>query len=148
MGYFIVCFAGSFLFFYSRKEVISVKGALDGIRILDASRVLAGPFCSMILGDLGAEVIKIEHYASGDETRGWGPPFVNGESAYYLCANRNKQSMTLNLKSEEGKEIFAKLASNSDVVIQNFKSGTLEKMGLGYSQLKVNNPGVWVNGSL
>jgi crotonobetainyl-CoA:carnitine CoA-transferase CaiB-like acyl-CoA transferase len=68
-----------------------VKGALDGIRILDASRVLAGPFCSMILGDL-AEVIKIEHYASGDETRGWGPPFVNGESAYYLCANRNKQA--------------------------------------------------------
>ncbi len=122
--------------------MISVKGALDGIRILDASRVLAGPFCSMILGDLGAEVIKIEHYALGDETRGWGPPFVNGESSYYLCANRNKQSMTLNLKSEEGKEIFAKLASNCDVVIQNFKSGTLEKMGLGYSQLKANNPGM------
>jgi len=120
----------------------SVKGSLDGIRILDVSRVLAGPFCSMILGDLGAEVIKIEHYASGDETRGWGPPFVNGESAYYLCANRNKQSMTLNLKSEEGKEIFVKLASTSDVVIQNFKSGTLEKMGLGYSQLKDNNPGL------
>ncbi|MFP5115612.1 CaiB/BaiF CoA transferase family protein [Bacillaceae bacterium C204] len=119
-----------------------MKGSLDGIRILDVSRVLAGPFCSMILGDLGAEVIKIEHYASGDETRGWGPPFVNGESAYYLCANRNKQSMTLNLKSEEGKEIFVKLASTSDVVIQNFKSGTLEKMGLGYSQLKDNNPGL------
>ncbi len=96
----------------------------------------------MILGDLGAEVIKIEHYVSGDETRGWGPPFVNGESAYYLCANRNKQSMTLNLKSEEGKEIFAKLASTSDIVIQNFKAGTLEKMGLGYSQLKAKNPGL------
>jgi crotonobetainyl-CoA:carnitine CoA-transferase CaiB-like acyl-CoA transferase len=122
--------------------VISVKGALDGIRILDASRVLAGTFCSMILGDLGAEVIKIEHYASGDETRGWGPPFVDGESAYYLCANRNKQSMTLNLKSEEGKKIFSKLAFTSDVVIQNFKSGTLEKMGLGYSQLKAINPGL------
>nr|WP_263326198.1 CoA transferase [Neobacillus sp. Marseille-Q6967] len=119
-----------------------MKGALDGIRILDVSRVLAGPFCSMILGDLGAEVIKIEHYVSGDETRGWGPPFVNGESAYYLCANRNKQSMTLNLKSEEGKEIFAKLASTSDIVIQNFKAGTLEKMGLGYSQLKAKNPGL------
>jgi crotonobetainyl-CoA:carnitine CoA-transferase CaiB-like acyl-CoA transferase len=119
-----------------------VKGALDGIRILDVSRVLAGPFCSMILGDLGAEVIKIEHYATGDETRGWGPPFVNGESAYYLCANRNKQSMTLNLKSEEGKKIFSKLAFTSDVVIQNFKSGTLEKMGLGYSQLKAINPGL------
>ncbi|MEH7480865.1 CaiB/BaiF CoA-transferase family protein [Neobacillus drentensis] len=119
-----------------------MKGALDGIRILDVSRVLAGPFCSMILGDLGAEVIKIEHYASGDETRGWGPPFVNGESAYYLCANRNKQSMTLNLKSEEGKKIFSKLAYTSDVMIQNFKSGTLEKMGLGYSQLKAINPGL------
>ncbi|MEY2195427.1 CaiB/BaiF CoA transferase family protein [Neobacillus sp. BF23-41] len=119
-----------------------MRGALDGIRILDVSRVLAGPFCSMILGDLGAEVIKIEHYASGDETRGWGPPFVNGESAYYLCANRNKQSMTLNLKSEEGKKIFSKLAYTSDVMIQNFKSGTLEKMGLGYSQLKAINPGL------
>ncbi|WP_066062040.1 CaiB/BaiF CoA transferase family protein [Neobacillus soli] len=119
-----------------------MKRALDGIRILDVSRVLAGPFCSMILGDLGAEVIKIEHYVSGDETRGWGPPFVNGESAYYICANRNKQSMTLNLKSEEGKEIFAKLASTSDVVIQNFKSGTLEKMGLGYTKLKAKNPGL------
>lgn len=122
--------------------MISLKGALDGIRILDASRVLAGPFCSMILGDLGAEVIKIEHFESGDETRGWGPPFVNGESAYYLCANRNKQSMTLNLKSEEGKEIFSKLAATSDIVVQNFKSGTLEKMGLGYPQLKANNPGL------
>ncbi|PGY10371.1 CaiB/BaiF CoA-transferase family protein [Bacillus sp. AFS031507] len=119
-----------------------MRGALDGIRILDVSRVLAGPFCSMILGDLGAEVIKIEHYASGDETRGWGPPFVNGESAYYLCANRNKQSMTLNLKSEEGKKIFSKLAFTSDVMIQNFKSGTLVKMGLGYSQLKAINPGL------
>ncbi|MBT2730183.1 CoA transferase [Bacillus sp. ISL-75] len=119
-----------------------MKVALDGIRILDVSRVLAGPFCSMILGDLGAEVIKIEHYASGDETRGWGPPFVNGESAYYLCANRNKQSMTLNLKSEEGKKIFSKLAFTSDVVIQNFKYGTLEKMGLGYSQLKTINSGL------
>ncbi|MEH7247817.1 CoA transferase [Neobacillus niacini] len=119
-----------------------MKGSLDGIRIIDVSRVLAGPFCSMILGDLGAEVIKIEHYISGDETRGWGPPFVNGESAYYLCANRNKQSMTLNLKTDEGKKIFYKLVSSSDVVVQNFKSGTLEKMGLGYSQLKMKNRGL------
>lgn len=117
-----------------------MKGALEGIRIIDVSRVLAGPFCSMILGDLGAEVIKIEHYKTGDETRSWGPPFVNGESAYYLCANRNKQSITLNLKSEEGKEIFRKLVSSGDVVVQNFKSGTLEKMGLGYEDLKELNP--------
>ncbi|CAM3713173.1 CaiB/BaiF CoA-transferase family protein [Aeromicrobium ponti] len=117
-----------------------MSGALEGIRIIDVSRVLAGPFCSMILGDLGAEVIKIEHYKTGDETRGWGPPFVNGESAYYLCANRNKQSITLNLKSEEGKEIFRRLVTSSDIVVQNFKSGTLEKMGLGYESLKELNP--------
>ena len=117
-----------------------MKGALEGIRIIDISRVLAGPFCSMILGDLGAEVIKIEHYKTGDETRGWGPPFVNGESAYYLCANRNKQSITLNLKSKEGKEIFRRLASTGDVVVQNFKAGTLDKMGLGYEHLKELNP--------
>lgn len=117
-----------------------MKGALDGIRIIDTSRVLAGPFCSMILGDLGAEVIKIEHPESGDETRGWGPPYANGESAYYLSANRNKQSITLNLKSEQGKEIFRKLVAAGDVVVENFKTGTLEKMGLGYEQLKVTNP--------
>lgn len=117
-----------------------MSGALEGIRIIDVSRVLAGPFCSMILGDLGAEVIKIEHYKTGDETRGWGPPFVNGESAYYLCANRNKQSITLNLKTEEGKEIFRRLVSSSDIVVQNFKAGTLEKMGLGYESLKELNP--------
>lgn len=118
--------------------------ALEGVRIIDASRVLAGPFCTMILGDLGAEVIKIEHHQSGDETRGWGPPFVNGESAYYLCANRNKKSMTLNLKSEEGKEIFKALAKDSDVVVQNFKTGTLEKMGLGYEELRRINEGIIV----
>ncbi|MGE6378915.1 CaiB/BaiF CoA transferase family protein [Peribacillus muralis] len=117
-----------------------MSGALEGVKIIDVSRVLAGPFCSMILGDLGAEVIKIEHHQSGDETRGWGPPFAQGESAYYLCANRNKQSMTLNLKSEQGKEIFRELVSSGDIVIQNFKTGTLEKMGLGYEDLKEFNP--------
>ncbi|MFB6804366.1 CaiB/BaiF CoA transferase family protein [Peribacillus butanolivorans] len=117
-----------------------MNGALDGVRIIDVSRVLAGPFCSMILGDLGADVIKIEHHESGDETRGWGPPFAQGESAYYLCANRNKQSMTLNLKSEKGKEIFRKLVSSGDIVVQNFKTGTLEKMGIGYEELKEFNP--------
>ncbi|MGM9956200.1 MAG: CaiB/BaiF CoA transferase family protein [Peribacillus sp.] len=117
-----------------------MKGALEGIRIIDVSRVLAGPFCSMVLGDLGAEVIKVEHHESGDETRGWGPPFAGGESAYYLCANRNKESMTLNLKSEQGKEIFRKLVSTGDIVVQNFKAGTLEKMGVGYEQLKEVNP--------
>lgn len=117
-----------------------MRGALEGVRIIDLSRVLAGPFCTMILGDLGAEIIKIEHHEKGDETREWGPPFVQGESAYYLCANRNKQSVTLNLKSEKGQEIFRKLVSSGDVVVQNFKTGTLEKMNLGYEQLKKINP--------
>ncbi len=114
--------------------------ALEGIKIIDLSRVLAGPFCTMVLGDLGAEIIKIEHHESGDETRSWGPPFINGESAYYLCANRNKQSITLNLKSEKGKEIFHKLVADGDVVVQNFKTGTLDKMQLGFEQLKTSNP--------
>ncbi|PFA16239.1 CoA transferase [Bacillus cereus] len=113
-----------------------MEGALQGIKIIDLSRVLAGPFCTMILGDLGAEVIKIENTGNGDDTREWGPPFLEGESAYFLCANRNKESMTLNLKSEVGKEVFKKLVSHADVVVQNFKPGTLERMGLGYEILQ------------
>jgi len=103
--------------------------SLDGIRVLDLSRVLAGPFCAQTLGDLGAEVIKIERPTSGDDTRGWGPPFQEGESAYFMCANRNKQSVTLDLKSEKGKEILGKLIASSDVVIENFKLNTLENWG-------------------
>ncbi|MBO9131153.1 CoA transferase [Bacillus sp. 165] len=113
-----------------------MEGILHGVKIIDLSRVLAGPFCTMILGDLGAEVIKIENLSNGDDTRGWGPPFIEGESAYYLCANRNKKGMTINLKSEKGKEILKKLISTADIVVQNFKPGTLDRMGLGYSQLK------------
>lgn len=114
--------------------------ALEGIRVLDLSRVLAGPFCSMILGDLGAEVIKVEHPLSQDETRSWGPPYTGGESAYYLCANRNKQGITVDLKSEEGRDIIQKLIAQSDVVVQNFKAGTLDKLGLGYEAMKQINP--------
>ncbi len=113
-----------------------LEGALHGVKIIDLSRVLAGPFSTMILGDLGAEVFKIESVSSGDDTRGWGPPFVEGESAYYLCSNRNKQAMTLNLKCEKGKEILEKLVSRADVVVENFKPGTLDRMGLGYEHLK------------
>ncbi|PGS50964.1 CaiB/BaiF CoA-transferase family protein [Bacillus sp. AFS041924] len=113
-----------------------MPGALHGVKIIDLTRVLAGPFCTMILGDLGAEVIKVESINNGDETRGWGPPFVEGESAYYLCANRNKQGITLNLKNEQGKEILKKLISEADVVVQNFKPGTLSKLGFGYEDLK------------
>jgi crotonobetainyl-CoA:carnitine CoA-transferase CaiB-like acyl-CoA transferase len=93
----------------------------------------------MILGDMGAEVIKIESVGSGDETRGWGPPFLEGESAYYLCANRNKQGITLNLKSQKGTEILQKLIADADVVVQNFKPGTLERLGFGYEQMQKIN---------
>ncbi|WP_339165618.1 CaiB/BaiF CoA-transferase family protein [Siminovitchia sp. FSL W7-1587] len=119
-----------------------MAGALQGIRVLDLSRVLAGPYCSMILGDLGAEVIKVEAPNGGDETRKWGPPFKKGVSAYYLCANRNKKSITVNLKTDEGIEIIKKLVGKSDVLINNFKTGTMQRLGLGYESLKEINPGL------
>ncbi len=109
--------------------------ALDGITVLDLSRVLAGPLCTMMLADLGAEVIKVERPGEGDETREWGPPWAGTESAYYLCVNRNKRSITVDLKKEEGKEIIRRLARTADVVVENFKTGTLEKLGLGYDDL-------------
>lgn len=116
-----------------------MSGALKGLKVIDLSRVLAGPYCTMILGDMGAEVIKIESIDIGDETRGWGPPFLEGESAYYLCANRNKQGITLNLKTSKGKEVLKRLVSDADVVVQNFKPGTLERLGFGYEELKKIN---------
>jgi crotonobetainyl-CoA:carnitine CoA-transferase CaiB-like acyl-CoA transferase len=115
---------------------------LEGLKVLDLSRILAGPYCSMILGDLGADIIKVEAPGGSDETRNWGPPFIEGESAYYLCTNRNKRGMTLDLKSHEGKEIFFKLVESADVVIQNFRVGTMERLGLGYENLKNINPGI------
>jgi crotonobetainyl-CoA:carnitine CoA-transferase CaiB-like acyl-CoA transferase len=119
-----------------------VPGPLNGMKVIDLSRVLAGPYCTMVLGDMGAEVIKIESIDTGDETRGWGPPFLEGESAYYLCANRNKQGITLNLKSEQGIEILQKLILDADVVIQNFKPGTLKRLGFGYEEMKKWNKGI------
>jgi len=112
---------------------------LQGVRVLDLSRVLAGPYCTMMLGDLGAEVIKIEQPGSGDETRRWGPPFQGGESAYYLAVNRNKKSVTLNLKDKRGVELLRSLARSSDVLIENFRVGALERMGLGYESLSADN---------
>ncbi|MGC4376713.1 CaiB/BaiF CoA-transferase family protein [Fictibacillus sp. Mic-4] len=117
-----------------------MPGPLSGIRIVDLTRVLAGPFCTMILGDLGADVIKVEAPGGSDETREWGPPFAGGESAYYLCANRNKRAMTVNLKTEEGRKIIKKLINTSDVVIENFKSKTMEKWALDYETMKKANP--------
>lgn len=113
---------------------------LSGIKVLDLSRVLAGPYCSMMLGDLGAEVIKVELPQAGDDTRHWGPPEAGGEAAYYLCLNRNKRCLTVNMKTAPGREIIRKLALRSDILIENYKVGTLQKMGLGYADLRRENP--------
>jgi crotonobetainyl-CoA:carnitine CoA-transferase CaiB-like acyl-CoA transferase len=112
---------------------------LKGIRVLDLTRVLAGPFCAMVLGDMGAEVIKVEEPGKGDDTRGW-PPFAGGESTYFMSVNRNKKSITLNLKAPEGRELLEKLAKKSDVLLENFRTGTMEKLGLGYARLGKLNP--------
>jgi formyl-CoA transferase len=110
--------------------------ALQGVRVLDLSRILAGPFCTMMLGDLGAEIIKLERPGSGDDTRTWGPPFSGGESAYYLCCNRNKKSMTVDLRSPEGQELVRRLAAESDVLVENFTPGLMKRFGLDYESLR------------
>ena len=112
---------------------------LDGIKVVDLTRVLAGPFASMRLGDMGADVIKIEIPGQGDDTRSYGPPFINGESTYFLSINRNKRSLTLNLRSEKGKEVLRRLVKVSDVVIENFRGGAMERLGFGYERLREIN---------
>lgn len=112
----------------------TARKPLAGIRVLDLTRVLAGPFASMMLADMGAEVIKIEEPGKGDDTRHW-PPFVGGEATYFMAVNRGKQSVTLNLKAPEGQAIFRKLVATSDVVMENFRAGTMDKLGLGYGTL-------------
>ena len=119
-----------------------MSGPLSGVRVLDLSRVLAGPFCTMLLGDLGAEVIKVERPEGGDDTRAWGPPFAAGESAYYLCVNRNKKSVALDLKSPRGVAAVRALSARSDVVIENFRAGAADRLGLGYEALSEGNPGL------
>jgi len=113
---------------------------LEGIKVLDLSRALAGPYCTMLLGDMGADVIKIERPGKGDDSRAWGPPFIEGESAYFLSVNRNKKSITLNLKSEKGKEILFKLIKTSDVLIETNRPGVMEKLGLSFEEVKKINP--------
>jgi formyl-CoA transferase len=113
---------------------------LDDVRVIDLSRVLAGPYGTMMLADLGAEVIKVEQPGRGDDTRQWGPPFAAGESAYYLSINRNKRDITLNLQAERAREILRDLIRRADVVVENFKLGTMEGWGLGYEQLQQINP--------
>jgi crotonobetainyl-CoA:carnitine CoA-transferase CaiB-like acyl-CoA transferase len=126
-----------------------LMSALDDIRVLDLTRAMAGPYCTMMLGDLGADVIKVERPGTGDESRGWGPPFIGeptesapGESAYFLAVNRNKRSITINLKSESGLEIMQRLIAQSDVLVENFRTGVLDKLGLGLTQAQKINPGL------
>lgn len=116
------------------------EGALAGLRVLDLSRVLAGPWCGQLLGDLGAEVVKVESPSGGDDTRAWGPPFVEGESAYFLGCNRNKRGIAIDFSSDAGKDLLAKLIPQFDVMIENFKNGTLEKWGFNNAWFEKNAP--------
>ena len=117
-----------------------MTAALAGIRVLDFSRVLAGPLCTMILGDLGADVIKVENPYTGDETRAWGPPWAGDQSAYYLSVNRNKRSITLDLKAEHDQKIAQKLIKSSHIIIENFKPGQMQSFNLDYETLHAINP--------
>jgi crotonobetainyl-CoA:carnitine CoA-transferase CaiB-like acyl-CoA transferase len=117
---------------------MSLAGPLRGFKVLDLSRILAGPYCTMMLGDMGADVIKVESL-QGDDTRQWGPPFVRGESTYFLSVNRNKRSICIDLKSRRGVELVHRLAARSDVVVENFKPGDADRLGIGYAQLSQTN---------
>ena len=124
-----------------------VRQSLAGVRVLDLTRVLAGPWCTQVLADLGADVIKVERPGSGDDTRGWGPPFLKDgegnetpESAYYLCANRNKRSLTVDLSTEEGQAVIRRLAMRSDVLVENFKVGDMARHGLDAATLRAAHP--------
>ncbi|XP_072268272.1 succinyl-CoA:glutarate CoA-transferase isoform X2 [Pyxicephalus adspersus] len=124
---------------FCQKEANSIR-PLEGVKILDLTRVLAGPFATMILGDLGAEVIKVEKPGSGDDTRFWGPPFVGIESSYFLSVNRNKKSIAVNMKDPKGTKIIKELAQACDVLIENYIPGKLSEMGLGYEDIQKTAP--------
>ena len=115
-------------------------GALRGVRVLDLTRILSGPFCTMILADLGADVIKVEDTGAGDDTRRWGPPFHGDDAAYYHSVNRNKRSLAVDLKSADGKALVRRLAGSADVLVENFRPGTAARLGLGYAELSALNP--------
>jgi crotonobetainyl-CoA:carnitine CoA-transferase CaiB-like acyl-CoA transferase len=120
------------------------RGPLEGLLVADFSRVLAGPFATMLLGDLGADVVKVEHPVGGDETRGWGPPWYGEHSTYYLAVNRNKRSLALDLKTESGRRAARALATRADVLVENFKAGAAERLGLPFEEVGRDNPGlVW-----
>ena len=116
------------------------RGALDGLTVLDLTRVLSGPYCTMMLADMGARVIKVERPGAGDDTRAWGPPFQSGESAYFLSVNRNKESVTLDLKHPDGRRVLDALIDRADVLVENFRPGALDRMGLGYADLSRRRP--------
>ena len=113
---------------------------LDGVKVLDLTRVLAGPYCTMLLADMGADVVKVERPGAGDDTRAFGPPFVNGESAYFMSINRNKRSATLNLKHDKALDIMRRMLETVDVVVENFRPGTMESFGFGYDAVHAFNP--------
>jgi crotonobetainyl-CoA:carnitine CoA-transferase CaiB-like acyl-CoA transferase len=113
---------------------------LDGLTVIDLTRVLSGPYCTMLLADMGARVIKIEQPGRGDDTRGWGPPFVGSESAYFLSINRNKESLTLDLKRDAGRALLERLLARADVLVENFRPGTMQRLGLGYDALAPRYP--------
>ena len=115
---------------------------LEGIKVLDLTRALAGPYCALMLGDYGSDVIKIEMPGSGDDTRKWGPPFIGEESAYFLSVNRNKRSLTLNLRDEQAQQVFLKLAADADVIVENFTPGVMGRFNLGYEDVKKINPAI------
>ena len=109
-----------------------MSGPLSGFAIVDLTRVLSGPYCTMVLADLGARVIKVEHPGKGDDTRHWGPPFLGKESAYFLSINRNKESVTVDFKPAEGREVLERLIARADVFVENFRPGTIERAGFGW----------------
>src|ERR687889_2559031 len=111
---------------------------LQDVTVVDLTRVLSGPYCSMMLADMGARVIKIEQPGKGDDTRAWGPPFLDGESAYFLSINRNKESLALDLKHPAASAIVEALLARSDVVVENFKPGTMHRLGFGYADVSAN----------
>ncbi len=117
-----------------------MSGPLEGLIVVDLTRVLSGPYCTMVLGDLGARIIKIEHPGRGDDTRQWGPPFVGPESAYFLSINRNKESVTVDFKHPRGREVLSRLVARADVLVENFKPGTLDRLGLGWEALHAEHP--------
>jgi crotonobetainyl-CoA:carnitine CoA-transferase CaiB-like acyl-CoA transferase len=123
-------------------ESSSGNAPLAGVRVADLSRVLAGPYCTMVLADLGADVVKVERPEGGDETRSWGPPFAGGEAAYYLSVNRNKRSCALDLSQEEGRALALELCARADIVVENFKVAGADRLGVGYGQVRERNPRV------